>query len=61
MHLLFSYLQHCIEKYYTVGLFSEDSMESIHAVLNRLDPVYASLDSEKKAKAILQSLTATKM
>lgn len=35
-------------------------MESIHAFINRLDKVYASLDSERKTKAILQSITATK-
>jgi hypothetical protein len=56
MHLLFAHLQHHIEKYQTVGIFSEDSMESIHAIVNRLDRVYASLDSEWKTKAILQSL-----
>ncbi len=35
-------------------------MESIHAFINRLDRVYASLDSEQKTKAILQSITVTK-
>jgi hypothetical protein len=61
MHLLFAHLQHHIEKYHAVGLFSEDSMDSIHAIINRLDRVYASLDSERKTKAILQLLTARKM
>jgi hypothetical protein len=60
MHLLFAHLQDRLSTYHTVGLFSEDSMESIHAVINRLDRVYASLDSERKTKAILQSITATK-
>jgi hypothetical protein len=60
MHLLFAHLQSHLERYHTAGLFSEDSMESIHAVINRLDRVYASLDSERKTKAILQSITATK-
>jgi hypothetical protein len=35
-------------------------MQSIHAFINRLDRIYASLDSEQKTKAILQSITATK-
>jgi hypothetical protein len=60
MHLLFAHLQDRLSAYHTVNLFSEDSMESIHAVINRLDRVYASLDSEWKTKAILQSITATK-
>jgi hypothetical protein len=60
MHILFAHLQRHLATYETVGLFSEDSMESIHAAINRLDRVYASLNSERKTKAILQSLTATK-
>jgi hypothetical protein len=60
MHLLFAHLEDRLKTYRTIGLFSEDSMESIHAVVNRLDRVYASLDSERKTKAILQSLEATK-
>jgi hypothetical protein len=61
MHLLFAHLQHHIDKYHAIGLFSEDSMKSIHAIINRLDHVYASLDSEWKPKAILKLLTARKM
>ncbi len=36
MHLLFAHLQSHLESYHIVGLLSEDSMESIHAVINRL-------------------------
>jgi hypothetical protein len=60
MHLLFAHMQGRLSTYHTIGLFSEDSMESIHAFINRLDRVYVSLDSERKTKAILQSITATK-
>jgi hypothetical protein len=60
MHLLFAHLEDRLKTYCTIGLFSKDIMESIRAVVNKLERVYASLDRERKTKAILQSLEATK-
>ena len=46
MHLLFTHAQQQLQIYGTLGFFSEDSMESIHALINRFSRVYASLDGE---------------
>lgn len=39
MHLLFSHLESQLDFYGMIGLFLEDSMESIHALVNQLSHV----------------------
>jgi hypothetical protein len=34
MHSLFSHVEDCLKKYGTVGLFAEDYLEVIHALVN---------------------------
>jgi len=36
-----------LDKYGTVGLFTEDSLDSIHAIVNQLARRYASLEQHK--------------
>lgn len=60
MHLLFAHHETRLPAYGTVVLCVEDSMESIHAMANRLSGVYSSLDGERKTCCIVKSLTASK-
>jgi hypothetical protein len=59
MHLLLAHLELHLLKYGTVSLFAEDSMESIHALLNKLRREYASLDGERKTKCIIKLIAAS--
>jgi hypothetical protein len=60
MHLLFAHHETRLPAYGTVVLCVEDSMESIHAMVNRLSRVYSSLDGERKTHCIVKSITASK-
>jgi hypothetical protein len=60
MHLLFAHLESRLLAYGTVSFFVEDSMESIHVMVNRLSRVYSSLDGECKTCCIIKSITAAK-
>jgi len=59
MHILFDHLKERLTRYGTVGFRAEDSNEAIHAVVNKLDKVYAALDQTRKTVCILQSIKAT--
>jgi hypothetical protein len=61
MHLLFAHPESHLGAYGTVVFFfSEDSMESIHVVVNRLSRVYSLLYGERKTCCIIKSRTASK-
>jgi hypothetical protein len=46
-HSLFSYVEACLKKYGTVGLFAEDFIEVIHALVNRIVAEFQSLDGDR--------------
>jgi hypothetical protein len=49
-----------LEMYGTIGLFSEDAMESIHAVVNALARRYAALDTERRVIQSTRSMEGRK-
>jgi hypothetical protein len=53
MHSLFSHVEVCLKKYGTVGLFAEDSLEVIHALVNHIVAVFQSLDGDRQTKHVL--------
>lgn len=50
-----------LKEYGPPGLFAEDSIESLHAVVNELGRSYAALDHAKKIKQTLLALKGKKM
>ena len=60
MHWMFSHFQSWLDTYHSVGLFSEDSMESINALVNRLSRTYASLDGNWWAHSFLKFIAAVR-
>jgi hypothetical protein len=47
MHSLFSHVEACLKKYGTVDLFAEDSLEVIHALVNRIVAAFRSLYGDR--------------
>jgi hypothetical protein len=47
-----------LKKYGTVGLFAEDYLEVIHALLNRIFAAFQSLDGDHQTKQVLGFLSA---
>jgi hypothetical protein len=47
-----------LKKYGTVGLFAEDSLEVIHALLNRIITAFQSLDGDRQTKQVFHFLSA---
>ena len=58
LHILIFHVKEMLDTYGTVGLFAEDSLESIHAVVNQLSRQYASLDRKRKVKQVYRNLAA---
>jgi hypothetical protein len=58
MHSLFPHVEACLKTYGTVGFFAEDSLEVIHAVLNRIVTVFQSLDGDRQTKQVIRFLSA---
>jgi hypothetical protein len=58
MHSLFSHVEACLNKYGTVVLFAEDSLEVISALVNRIVAAFQSLDGDRQTKQVLRSLSA---
>jgi hypothetical protein len=58
MHSLFSHVEACLKKYGTVGLFAEDSLEVIHALVNRIVAAFQYLDGDRQTKQVLHVLLA---
>jgi hypothetical protein len=57
LHLLKDHVKRLLETYGTIGLFAEDAMESIHAIINELARRYAPLDGTRKVKQIVRALS----
>ena len=53
-------MKHLLEIYGTVGLFAEDAMESIHAIINGLARRYCALDATRRTTQIARSLESRK-
>jgi antitoxin component of RelBE/YafQ-DinJ toxin-antitoxin module len=60
IHQLVHHFKEMLERYGTIGLFAEDGMESIHAVVNRLARQYASLDPKRRATQIIRQTAGRK-
>jgi hypothetical protein len=60
VHLLKEHVERLLECYDTVGLFAEDAMESIHAIINALARRYCALDATRRTKQIARSLEGRK-
>jgi hypothetical protein len=58
MHSLFSHVKARLKKYGIVGLFAEDSLEVIHALVNRIVSAFQSLDGDHQTKQALLFLSA---
>jgi hypothetical protein len=56
LHLLKDHVKRLLGIFDTIGLFSEDAMESIHAVVNALARWYAALDAERMVMQFTRSL-----
>jgi hypothetical protein len=60
IHMLVHHCKEMLERYGTIGLFAEDGMESIHAVVNTLARQYASLDPKRRATQIIRQAAGRK-
>jgi hypothetical protein len=49
-----------LKLYGTIGFFAEDSMESIHAIVNTLANQFASLDKNRRCTQVLRVLASRK-
>lgn len=50
-----------LKLYGTIGFFAEDSMESIHAIVNALANQFAALDKSRRCTQVLRVLASRKM
>jgi hypothetical protein len=50
-----------VETYGTIGIFAEDAMESIHAIINELARRYAPLDATRRTKQTVRALGGRKL
>ncbi len=60
MYHLVHHLKEVLEKYGTIGLFTEDAMESIHAIVNELARQYSLLDYTRRAQQTVRVLASRK-
>jgi hypothetical protein len=60
IHHLFHHCREMLIRYGTIGLFAEDAMESIHAIVNLLACQYAALDGERRATQIIRQRSGRK-
>jgi hypothetical protein len=58
MHSLFSHVEACLKKYGTVGLFAQDYLEVIHALVNHIVAACQYLDVDQQTKQVLLFLSA---
>jgi hypothetical protein len=54
MHSLFPHVEACLKKYGTVGLFAEDYIEVIHALVNSIVTGFQYLDEKSQTKQVLR-------
>lgn len=59
MHILFGHLEQRLLMYGTIGFFTENCMEYIHAMVNWLRRIHA-LDGERRTQSIVKAITAAK-
>ena len=60
MHHLLCHVAKFIDTYGTVGFFTEDALESIHARVNYFVARFASLDPERRVRQVVRSLASDK-
>jgi len=60
IHLLVMHAKWYLRTYGTIGFFTEDALESIHAIVNRLAKTYASLDKTRRGTQILRAMASRK-
>jgi hypothetical protein len=60
IHMLVDHVEKQLNKYGTIGLFVEDSVESIHALVNIYNRRYAALDPEWRATQVMRVLEMQK-
>jgi hypothetical protein len=60
VHLLKEHVKRLLEFYGTVGLFAEDAMESIHAIINGLARRYCALDKKRRTTQIVRGVEGRK-
>jgi hypothetical protein len=58
--LLVMHAKWYLRRYGTIGFFTEDTLESIHAIVNRLAKMYASLDKTRRGTQILRTMASRK-
>ena len=56
IHMLRDHVKKQLNAYGTIGLFVEDSVESIHAIVNILARRYAALDPERRSTQVMRAL-----
>jgi len=61
IHQLVDHTAKQLTEYGTIGLLAEDSVESIHAIVNVLARWYATLDSNRRSTQVMRALTMRKM
>jgi hypothetical protein len=60
LHLLIAHAKWYLLTYGTIGFFTEDALESIHAIVNRLAVTYAALDKTRRGTQILRAMASRK-
>jgi hypothetical protein len=60
LHLLKEHVMRLLEMYDTIGLFSEDASESIHAIVNALARRYAALDKARRITQVVRAMESRK-
>jgi len=61
IHFLVHHTELMLKLYGTIGFFAEDSMESIHAIVNALANQFAALDKSRRCTQVLRVLASRKM
>ena len=60
LHLLIAHAKWYLLTYGTIGFFTEDALESIHAIVNWLAITYAALDKTRRGTQILRAMASRK-
>ena len=60
IHLLLAHMSHMLDLYGTVGIFAEDSIESIHHIVNTYSRIYAMTPAKKRIENVYKRLEARK-
>jgi hypothetical protein len=57
MYTLFTHCEYYLKTYGTIGLFAEDALEVIHALVNKILRAFQSLDGDRQTKQVLRFLS----